>query len=130
MADPVPYVVLDPQVRGDEFSYTSGTIANSWVQSMFTGGVRMTFWEGDFPKSANVGDSSAIDQATTAAGDLTFPTTSTIKVLIPGARTTRWPSGKLVFDVQGVVTIGARVLTLCRGEVLILGDATRSQSSL
>jgi hypothetical protein len=51
----------------------------------------------------------------------------TVAITIPAERTTDWPAGKLVFDLQGVIA-GAtpRVYTIASGVITILPDVTRS----
>jgi hypothetical protein len=115
---------LDPQLRGDEFRYTF-TLGNSWVASMFTGGLLWTL-RSSIPASTVLTDADAVDQAE-LGDEITFSSTTVGTILIPGARTKLWPARRLFWDLQGVVTVGARVLTIDRGEIQIVGDVTRSQ---
>lgn len=115
---------LDRQMRGDEFRY-SFVLGNSWTASMFSGGVKWTLRE-EIPASSVVTDTDAVHQASVAGGEITFSDTTHGTILIPGAITTSWPKGRLYWDLQGVVTVGARVLTIDSGDILIAGDVTRS----
>lgn len=118
-------VILEPQVRGDDFVYQF-TLENDWQASMFTGGLKFTLRR-SVPSSATVSDDDAVDQATAAANEITFSDATHGTVQIPASRTTTWPLGRLLWDLQGVVTIGGHVYTLARGSIQIDGDITRSQ---
>jgi hypothetical protein len=118
---------LDPQRRGTEFKYTF-TLGNSWTSSMFTGGLIFTL-RTRIPASSVLDDTDAgvVAQASVAGGGITFSSTTVGTVLIPGATTKLWPTGRLFWDLQGIVTIGARVLDVDAGTILIVGDITRTQ---
>lgn len=115
-------ITLDAQLRGDPFSYSS-SLAGGWAQSMFQG-----FWftlRDGIPPSTTVDDADAVDQATSAASEITFQTTTNFTVDIPEDRTTTWPLGRLYWDLVGVDLAGKRH-TLARGDIPIVGDITRS----
>lgn len=115
---------LDPQIRGDDFRYDF-TLGNGWVGADFTGGVKFTLRDG-IPASTVVSDDDAVDQATTDDGDLTITGTAG-SIVIPGERTTAWQAKRLQWDLQGTITgTPDRVYTIDRGEILIVGDVTRS----
>lgn len=119
-------IVLPPHMRGDTFPY-EGTLDDPWTVDQFTGGLKFTLRR-RYPASSIVADADAdvVDQATTTSGEIVASGTS-VEVTIPAARTTEWPAGKLVWDLQGVVA-GAtpRVYTLASGVITILPDVTRS----
>lgn len=115
---------LAPQRRGDEFRYAF-VLGNGWTASMFSGGLKWTLRR-SVPESAEVTDTGAVYQASVAGGQITFSDTTHGTILIPGATTTIWPARRLYWDLQGVVTVGARVLTIDSGDILIAGDITRS----
>lgn len=115
---------LKPQRRGDRFLYYF-TLGNSWTAAMFTGGIKFTL-RTSVPSSSTVTDVDAVDQAAVATGEITFSDDTHGSVLIPGARTTAWPARRLKWDLQGVVTVGARVETIDSGDIQIEGDITRS----
>ncbi len=115
---------LDPQIRGDDFVYNF-TLGNSWTASMFTGGMKFTLRR-SIPSSSTTTDADATDQASVAAGEITFADTTHGTVRIPGSRTTAWPVGRLFWDLAGAVTIGDHHYTIDRGTIPIIGDVTRS----
>jgi len=118
--------VLEPHRRGTEFRYHF-TLGGGWTYTMFTGGLKFTLRK-SLPPSSVTDDADAVDQATLAGGEITFSDLTSGTVLIPGSRTTSWPSGmKLFWDLQGEVLTGARVLDIDAGTVVINGDVTRSQ---
>jgi hypothetical protein len=118
---------LDPQRRGAEFKYTF-TLGNGWTSSMFTGGLIFTL-RTRIPASTVLDDTDAavVAQASVAGGEITFSTTTVGTILIPGADTKTWPTGRLYWDLQGIVTTGARVLDVDDGTITIIGDVTRTQ---
>lgn len=116
---------LDPQIRGDEFRY-SFTLNDGWTAAMFTGGIKFTL-RSKLPASSEVNDARAIYQASVARGEITFSDDTSGTILIPGARTTLWPAQRLYWDLQGVITIGSRVLTIDSGDIEIRADVTRSR---
>lgn len=115
---------LAAHYRGDTFVY-SFTLGNGWVGADFTGGVTWTLRTG-LPGAGVTDDSDAVDQATVDGGEITFDgATGTIR--IPDDRTTLWPTGRLVWDLQGVVTGPPKtVVTLDSGGIIIRQDATRT----
>lgn len=119
---------LPPHIRGDTFEY-SFTLGNDYTGASFTGGVKMTFRR-EIPGAGVFDDDDAIDQASTATGEITFDAeTDTIgTVVIPASRATLWPTVRLVYDVQGVITGSPDddVRTIDIGTVMVVGDVTRS----
>lgn len=116
--------ILDPQIRGDDFRYLF-TLGNGWTASMFTGGLKFTLRTSE-PDTSVVDDSGAIDQASVAGGEISFSDTTHGIVAIPAARVTTWPTGRLLWDLQGVVSLGAHVYTIDRGTIVVTADITRS----
>lgn len=118
--------VLDPHVRGDEFSY-SFVLGNGWTSADFTGGLVFTLRK-RWPPSSVTDDTDAgvLAQGSVAGGQITFSSPTAGTVLFPNSETQDWPNGKIYGDIQGKVTIGARVFTLDRVALVVLGDATRS----
>lgn len=119
---------LDEQMRGDEFRY-SFALGNDWVESMFTGGVIWTLRKSIPPTSAitaNDRDEDVVEQVSTDSGEITFTTSADGLIVIPGSRTKRWPNDVLFWDLQGTVNVGRRIFTIDHGDILILGDITRT----
>ena len=110
--------------RGDTFIY-SFTLGNGWVGSDFTGGVKWTLREYEVESSV-LDDTDASEQASVAGGEITF-VGAIGTITIPASRTTRWPTGSLRWDLQGVVD-GATplVYTIDYGRLPVRGDITRS----
>lgn len=111
--------------RGDPFDYDF-VLGNGWVGTDFTGGLKFTLRTTQ-PGSSTVTDTDAVDQATSAATEITFSGANG-NVLIPSSRTTAWPVGKgLYWDLQGTITgPPQRVYTIDSGRVLIVADITRA----
>jgi hypothetical protein len=116
-------LVLEPHVRGDTFVYTT-TLGNSWLAADFTAGIRFTLRR-VLPATSVVTDADAVDQASVAGGEI-VAVGAALTITIPAARTTLWPAGPLYWDLQGSITIGARVYTIASGTIRILSDVTRS----
>jgi hypothetical protein len=115
---------LSPHTRGDTFEY-SFTLDSPYSGSTFTGGVKFTLRQ-SVPDSSEETDTEAVDQASVDTGEITFDG-STGTILIPSTRTTSWPTGKLYYDLQGVIsTSPVTVYTLASGQILIRPDITRS----
>lgn len=112
-------------VRGDTFRY-SFTLGNGWVGTDFTGGLKFTL-RTTLPASSVVSDSDAVDQASVAAGEILMSGASGT-VTIPASRAYDWPTGTLVWDLQGTVTAVPDniVYTIDRGSIRVVGDVTRS----
>jgi hypothetical protein len=116
---------LAPHYRGDTFDYDF-TLGAGWVFADFTGGLKFTL-RTRAPSSSTTSDADAVDQATSGGGGITGSGTSG-NVLIPASRTTAWPSGRLYFDLQGIVSgTPNRVYTLDSGTITIVADITRAQ---
>lgn len=117
-------IELAPHRRGDTFEYST-TLEGGWTFEHFTGGLKFTL-RSSLPPSEVTSDADAIDQASTAGGEIVASGTS-VEVTIPAARTTNWPTRRLYWDLQGVVA-GAtpRVYTLASGTIQIRADITRS----
>jgi hypothetical protein len=116
---------LEPHYRGDTFDYDF-TIGSGWVFADFTGGLKFTLRTRE-PSSSTVADTDATDQATSAGGEVTGSGAAG-NVLIPASRTTAWPSGRLYWDLQGIVTgTPNRVYTIDKGTIVIVADITRGQ---
>jgi hypothetical protein len=119
-------VTLPSHVRGDTFEYST-ELEDGWTFAQFTGGIRFTLRQ-RYPASSVVTDADVVDQASTVAGEIVAGAEpETVAITIPAERTTDWPAGKLVFDLQGVIA-GAtpRVYTIASGVITILPDVTRS----
>lgn len=115
---------LDPHCRGDTFS-RNFTLSGDWLGTDFTGGVKFTL-RTEIPASSVVTDEDAIDQASVEGGEITFDE-GVGTVLIPASRTTAWPLGRLMWDLQGTVSGSpARVYTIASGVLVVVGDVTRA----
>lgn len=130
MAAPVP-VRLDPQRRGDPFSYSSA-LQGSWIASNFPGGFFFTL-RGDIPASAQADDedeystshkSGVVAQATSDDGEITFADDTHFTVALNSDDTNGWPLTTLHWDLVGVVSATVRH-TISSGTVLVYGDVTR-----
>lgn len=121
--------ILDPQRRGAEFKYNF-TLGNGWTASMFTGSLKFTL-RSTLPESSVttdvVGANGCVDQASVSGGEITFSDTTHGTILIPGSRTTAWPGRTLFWDLQGIVTVGNRVLDIDAGTISVVKDVTRGQ---
>jgi hypothetical protein len=119
-----PGIDLVTHVRGDTFVRLT-TLGNGWVAADFTGGLKFTLRE-RVPASSVVTDADVVDQASLAGGEITA-SGAELTITIPASRTNVWPTRKLYWDLQGVVS-GAvpRVYTIASGTVEIVGDVTRS----
>jgi hypothetical protein len=131
MATTITDRILDPQIRGDDFIYSSSLIGldgGAWTSSMFLGGLRFTL-RTVLPTTSITDDTDAavVDIASVANGDITFSSTTAFTIFIPDARTTLWPSGKLYWDFQGKLTALGGTRTLSRGTIIIIRDVTRTQ---
>lgn len=116
---------LDPHFRGDTFDYDF-TIGSGWVFADFTGGLKFTL-RTRAPSSSTVADTDATDQATSAGGEVTGSGTAG-NVLIRASRTTTWPTGRLYWDLQGIISGSPnRVYTIDSGTITIVADITRAQ---
>lgn len=117
--------VLPEQIRGDTFDYVF-QLDNGWEGSHFTGGLKFTL-RTSIPPSSETDDDNAVDQASVGTGEITFDGTDTIgTILIPAERTTQWPPGRLVWDIQGRVDGLPRTYTIDSGEIPVRADITRS----
>lgn len=117
--------VLTQHYRGDTFRRTF-TLGGGWVGSDFTGGVVMTFRKRQ-PLSTVTDDTGAMEKASVATGEIVF-TGADGEVIIPADRTTLWDTGRIYFDVQGIVSGSPdRVYTLDAGTIVVIKDITRSQ---
>jgi hypothetical protein len=118
---------LDPQTRGDTFArrvpITMG--GSAYSPESLTGGIKFTL-RTSIPDSSEVTDTGAIDQASIATGEIAIDGTA-IVITIPASRTTAWPTGRLYYDLQGVISGSpATVYTLASGQIMIKADITRS----
>ncbi len=122
-------IKLDPMRRGTEFRYSS-TLTEGWQASMFTGGIVLTLRK-EIPASKfrNDFDAGVVDQVSVTSGGIVFSSETEFEVIIPGSRTTKWPTQVLVWDMQGIITASPdnRILDIAAGTVLVKGDVTRSQ---
>jgi hypothetical protein len=117
--------ILAAHKRGDTFSY-SMTLANGWVGDDFDGGMKFTL-RTELPPSSTVTDDDAVDQATSAAGEITW-VAEVVTVKIPASRTTAWPRKTLYWDCCGIVIASPEneVYTIDSGTIPIDADVTRS----
>lgn len=108
--------------RGDKFEFS---FTCSWTAAQLPGGLKFTLREG-VPESSVTDDADAVDQATTASGEITW-SGSVVTVKIPASRTNTWPTGRLIWDVQGVDgDIPPGVYTIDSGTIVVQPDITRS----
>lgn len=122
-------VILDPCRRGTRFRYSS-TLEDGWTSSMFTGGILFTL-RTRIPASSVVDDTDAgvVAQVSLADGGIVFSSATAFTVTIPASVTTNWPTKRLVWDMQGIITASPEddVEDIAAGSVVILGDVTRTQ---
>lgn len=129
MTTTIEPTVLDPQRRGDPFVY-KGVLDGGWQNAMFPGGFKFTL-RAFLPPTSQTTDTDTfpaggvIDQATSAAGEITFSDAVTFFVTFLSMRTTNWPARKLFWDMVGTVDSG-HSYTLDSGTIQILPDVTRS----
>jgi hypothetical protein len=110
--------------RGDTFVRTF-TLASPWTGATFTGGVKWTL-RAETPASSVVTDADAAAQASVAAGEIAF-VGAVGTITIAASVTTTWPTGSLLWDLQGVVAgTPSVVYTIDEGRILIRPDVTRS----
>jgi hypothetical protein len=117
-------IVLAPHTRGDTFPYST-VLQGGWTAEQFSS-LKFTIRK-KYPASTvvNDGDADVVAQATTANGQIVASGTS-VEVTIPASLVTDWPTGKLVWDLQGVLSGSGRVHTIASGVITILPDVTRS----
>jgi preprotein translocase subunit SecF len=115
---------LEGHRRGDTFVY-SFALGNGWIGSDFTGGVKFTLRD-ELVEASVTTDDDAVDQASVATGEITF-VGATGTITIAASRTTAWPTGRLHWDMQGVISGSpAIVYTIDSGTLPIEPDVTRS----
>ncbi len=128
MTAPKYDILLDPQRRGNPFRYSSA-LENSWVYTMFDGGILFTVRK-RVPPSTVLDDTDAdvVAQVSLAGGGIIFTSTTAFTVLIPGSVTKLWPAKVLHWDMQGIV-LGTpdSPYDIAAGTVPVLGDVTRTQ---
>jgi hypothetical protein len=119
-------VTLDRFRRGTEFSYSS-SLTSGWTDATFTGGILFTLRR-RLPASSIVDDTDTgvVHQASLANGQIAFSDETAFTVTIPASFTHQWPTEKLVWDMQGKITTGSRVLDIAAGTVLVVPDVTRT----
>lgn len=124
-------IALDHIRRGTEFSYSS-SLTDGWTAAMFTGGILFTL-RSKLPPSSRLDDTDTlasggemVHQASVANGQITFANDTDFTVLIPAASTHVWPVKRLFWDMQGKVTVGARVLDIASGTITVTPDVTRT----
>lgn len=127
MSTPNYQITLDAQRRGTEFRYYF-TLENSWVYTMFDGGLLWTLRK-SIPISSVLDDTDAgvIAQASLEEGEIIFSSPTAGMILLPASTTKTWPVKTLPWDLQGTV-LGSpdRVFDIAAGELPILGDVTRT----
>ena len=119
-------IVLAPHTRGDTFPYST-VLQGGWTSEQFTGGLKFTLRKKHPASSVTTdGDADVVAQASVANGQIVASGTN-VAVTIPAEQVTNWPAGKLVWDLQGVITgTPNRVYTIASGVITILPDVTRS----
>jgi hypothetical protein len=117
--------LLDPQVRGDPFTY-HGVLGNGWTQASFSE-MRFTLRERT-AASTTITDTDAVDQALKTASEIVFTSDTAFTVSFPSSRTTEWPAKLLKWDLQGTVAGSSPVAsrTIDYGEIVIVPDVTRA----
>lgn len=74
----------------------------------------------------SVDDSDAMEQASVANGEIVF-SGAVGTITIPASRTTLWRTGRIHWDLQGVITGATNVVhTIDDGTISIRADVTRS----
>ena len=115
---------LDSHYRGDTFVY-GFTLGGGWVGADFTGGIKFTLRASKVTSSVTT-DDDAIDQASVADGEIVLSGANGT-ITFQADRTTSWPTGRLYWDLQGVIDGSPdSVYTIDAGQIAILHDVTRS----
>jgi hypothetical protein len=116
--------VLDPFRRGNTF-VAAFTLGGGWEGSDFTGSVKWTLRQ-HIPDSSITTDDDAVHQASVANGQIVF-VGAVGTVTIPASATTTWVTGRLYWDLQGVIDGSPDVVyTIDDGTLFVTSDITRS----